>query len=54
MEIEDAIHTAILTLKEDFEGEVTAHNIEVGVIRADRQFKVLTPEEIGEYIAEAA
>ena len=54
MEIEDAIHTAILTLKEDFEGEVTANNIVVGVIRADRQFKVLTPAEVGYYIAEAA
>jgi 20S proteasome subunit alpha 2 len=54
MEIEDAIHTAILALKEDFEGEVTAHNIEVGVIRTDRQFKVLTPAEVADYIAEAA
>jgi 20S proteasome subunit alpha 2 len=27
--IEDAIHTALLTLKEGFEGQVSGHNIEV-------------------------
>ncbi|CAM6046546.1 unnamed protein product, partial [Sphagnum compactum] len=29
MELEDAIHTAILTLKEGFEGQVSGKNIEV-------------------------
>lgn len=44
MEVEDAVHTALLTLKEGFEGEVSGHNIEVGVISPDRQFSVLTPD----------
>ncbi len=54
MEIEDAIHTAILTLKEDFEGAMSESNIEVGVIRSDREFKRLTPQEISSYITEAS
>ena len=31
MELEDAVHTAILTLKEGFEGQMTEDNIEDGV-----------------------
>ena len=34
LELEDAIHTAILTLKEGFEGQMTEHNIEIGVADA--------------------
>lgn len=52
--IDDAIHTALLTLKEDFEGTITANNIEVGVVRSDRQFKVLTNEELSYFLSEAA
>jgi len=52
MEIEDAIHTAILTLKENYEGVLTEKNIEIGVIREDKTFKVLKPSEIKEYILE--
>lgn len=29
MELEDAIHTALLTLKEGFEGQISGQNIEV-------------------------
>ncbi len=29
MELEDAIHTALLTLKDGFEGQISADNIEV-------------------------
>ncbi|KAL8205653.1 hypothetical protein R6Q57_009204 [Mikania cordata] len=39
MELEDAIHTAILTLKEGFEGQISGKNIEIGVIEADRTFR---------------
>jgi 20S proteasome subunit alpha 2 len=65
MELDDAIHTAILTLKEGYatprliayyfrtflvtnwfwiwtcryEGQISANNIEIGIIRADREFK---------------
>ena len=45
LDIEDAIHTAILTMKDSFEGELTEKNIEIGVIRAfdaNKEFKILT------------
>ena len=45
MDIEDAIHTAIMTLKETFEGELTERNIEIGIIRSSdpkKEFKVLS------------
>lgn len=53
MEIEDAIHTAILTLKEGFEGQINEYNIEIGIVRtSDGIFKSLTPAEIRDYLAE--
>jgi len=35
MELEDAIHTALLTLREGFEGEMTATNIQLAVVGAE-------------------
>ncbi|CAG8719922.1 15540_t:CDS:2, partial [Acaulospora morrowiae] len=32
MELEDAVHTSILTLKEGFEGQMTENSIEIGII----------------------
>lgn len=32
MELEDAVHTAILTLKEGFEGAMNENSIEIGII----------------------
>lgn len=52
IELEDAIHTAILTLKEGFEGQVTENNIEIGVIGEDMVFKTLTPAETKDYLTE--
>ena len=55
MDIEDAIHTAILTLKDSFEGELTEKNIEIGVIRESdpkKAFKILTQSEIKDYLRE--
>lgn len=52
MELEDAIHTAILTLKEGFEGQISGKNIEIGIIDDKRVFKVLTPAEVEDYLAE--
>jgi len=52
IELEDAIHTAILTLKEGFEGEMNEHNIEIGIISEDRKFRVLTPTQVKDYIGE--
>ena len=55
MELEDAIHVALLTLKESFEGEMNEENIEIGIIgdQTNRQFKQLTPSEIKDYLDEA-
>ena len=55
LDIEDAIHTAILTLKDSFEGELTERNIEIGVIRdsdPNKAFKVLSQSEIKDYLRE--
>ena len=53
MELEDAVHTSLLTLREGFEGEMTANNIELAVVGADRKFRVLTASEVADYLAEA-
>ena len=55
LDLEDAIHVALLTLKEGFEGELTSENIEIGIIgdQTDKKFKVLTPEEVQDYLNEA-
>jgi len=57
--LEDAIATAILTLKENFEGGMTADNIELGVIEEcpdqpekHRKFRVLTKEETMDYLSQ--
>lgn len=53
MELEDAIHTAILTLKEGFEGAISKDNIEIGIIKNDDPvFKVLTPDQVADYLHE--
>ncbi|ORY06978.1 20S proteasome alpha subunit B [Basidiobolus meristosporus CBS 931.73] len=59
MELDDAIHTAILTLKEGYEGEMTEHSIEIGVIgggdsEEHRKFRKLTVSEVKDYLANIA
>ncbi|CAF0980897.1 unnamed protein product [Didymodactylos carnosus] len=50
LELEDAVHTAILTLKESFEGQMTEDNIEIGI--CDKEgFRRLTPAEVKDYLA---
>jgi len=39
MEIEDAVHTAILTLKESFEGAINERNIEIGICDQQGNFR---------------
>ena len=54
MELDDAIHTALLTLRESYDGEMTEDNIEVGIISAeDKQFRVLTAAEVKDFLDEA-
>ena len=52
MEIEDAVHTALLTLKEGFEGQISGQNIEVAIVGPDQTFKVLTAAEVSDYLEE--
>lgn len=52
MEIEDALHTALLTLKESFEGAMNESNVVIGVIEEDRHFRCLTPSEVKDYLTE--
>jgi len=52
VELEDAIHTAILTLKEGFDGEVTEKNIEIAIATSDKKFRLLSEAEIKDYLQE--
>ena len=49
LELDDAVHTAILTLKESFEGEMTENNIEIG-ISDSTGFRRLRPDEVKDYL----
>lgn len=63
--LEDAIHTALLTLKESFEGEMTEKTIEIGVVtnptaeemvhksgeRLPATFRKLSQQEVKDYLA---
>nr|KAG5688327.1 hypothetical protein BaRGS_009959 [Batillaria attramentaria] len=48
LELEDAVHTAILALKESFEGQMTEDNIEIGICNSSG-FRRLEPSEIKDY-----
>ena len=64
MELEDAVHTAMLALKENFEGEVhfviefdvqmNEKNIQVAYVseESDRKVHILTAEEVKDYLEE--
>lgn len=52
LELEDAIHIAILTLKDCFEGELTNKNIEIGIVGKSKKFEILTPDIIADYLSE--
>ena len=65
LSLEDAIHTALLTLKEGFEGQMTENTIEIGVVtvptaeqmreksgeRLPPTFRKLTEAEVRDYLA---
>lgn len=53
LELEDAVHTAILTLKEGFEGQMTEDNIEIGITTLDG-FRKLNRTEVKDYLAALA
>ncbi len=47
------MHTAILTLKEGFEGQMTEDNVEIGICD-DSGFRRFTPEEVKDYLTNIA
>ncbi|KAG8346927.1 putative Proteasome subunit A N terminal signature Proteasome subunit [Trypanosoma vivax] len=49
MELEDAVHTALLTLKEGFDGKMTTENTQVGRV-AEGKFELLTAEQLKDYL----
>lgn len=52
MAIEDVIHNVLLTMKDNFEGQMSEHNIEIGVIEVtDPRFRKLKASEIRTYLA---
>eukprot|EP00094_Tigriopus_californicus_P000018 TCALIF_00018-PA protein Name:"Similar to PSMA2 Proteasome subunit alpha type-2 (Homo sapiens)" AED:0.14 eAED:0.14 QI:0/0/0/1/1/1/4/0/234 len=53
LELEDAVHTAILTLKEGFEGQMTEDNVEIGICD-ENGFRRFTPEEVKDYLTNIA
>ena len=53
LELEDAVHKAILTLKESFEGQMTEDNIEIGLCDKNG-FRRLTPSEVKDYLSAIA
>ncbi len=61
MDIDDAVHHAILTIKDNFEGELSEKNIDVGIAKEyevggkkKREFRVLSQAEIKNYLDEAS
>ena len=51
IELEDAIHTALLTLKEGFDGKMSDENIELGIVN-ESGFRVLANAEVKDYLDE--
>lgn len=52
LDVEDAIHTAVLTLKEGFEGNMTAGSIQIGVAStATGTFQLLSEAQVAEHLA---
>ena len=53
LELDDAVHTAILTLKESFEGQMNETNIEIGICD-NNGFRRLRPDEVKDYLVAIA
>ncbi len=52
MEIEDAVHLALLCLRESSETQMTASTVQIGVVGNDRVFRILTEKQVEEYFQE--
>jgi len=51
IEVQDAVHLALLALKENFEGTMEASNVEIGIASDDGLFKTLSSEQVSDYLA---
>ncbi|KAL7671611.1 hypothetical protein ACOME3_006502 [Neoechinorhynchus agilis] len=49
--LEDAVHTAVVTLKELFEGQMNEDNIEIGICDKENGFRVLSANEVKDYLS---
>jgi len=52
LDLDDAVHTALLTLKEGFEGAMDENNIQVATCTKEHGFKLLSPSDIKDYLQE--
>ncbi len=50
VQLDDAVHTALLTLRESFEVGLTEDNVEVGICQKDG-FKLLSKQQIRDHIS---
>jgi len=53
MTLDDAIHHALQTLRSNMEGEMTPNNIEIGTIDGGKQFRLLSRDEVQDFLDEA-
>jgi 20S proteasome subunit alpha 2 len=53
LSVDDAIHTVISTLKEGFDGQLTADLIEIGIVGQTRTFRTLSTTDIQDFLTEA-
>lgn len=49
VELEDAVHTALLTLKENFDGRMTPENVQVGIV-SENHFRILSTDQLRDYL----
>ena len=50
MSLDDAIQNTIKALKESFDGQLTSVNLEIGVVREDKKFVILSDNQIKDYL----
>lgn len=50
--IGDAIHCAVSTLREGFDGQLTADLLEIGIVDEKREFRTLSTQEINDILTE--
>lgn len=49
VELEDAVHMSLLTLKESFDGKMTSENTEVGRV-SDGRFEIISGDQLKDYL----